>query len=77
MQIKVLIFGQLTDITGNSEIFLKDVSDSNTLIKALHEKYPELANSKYAVALDKLVIKENTVLEDNSIIALLPPFSGG
>lgn len=77
MQIKVLIFGQLTDITGNSEIFLKDVSDSNTLIKALHEKYPELANSKYVVALDKLVIKENTVLEDNSIIALLPPFSGG
>ncbi len=77
MQVKVIFFGQLTDITVNSEIFLEDIRDSDMLIATLHQLYPELANSKYALALDKKVISTNTALRDHSIIALLPPFSGG
>ncbi|MES3019600.1 MAG: MoaD/ThiS family protein [Bacteroidota bacterium] len=77
MKVKVLIFGQLTDITGLSEIELNNVSDRDELIVKLNELYPRLADSKYAVAIDKKVITQNTRLTDNSIIALLPPFSGG
>ncbi len=77
MKVKVLIFGQLTDITGLSEIELNNVSDRDELIVKLNELYPRLADSKYAVAIDKKVITQNTRLTGNSIIALLPPFSGG
>jgi len=77
MQIKVLLFGQLAEIIGNSEIFLEDISDSEMLTKTLHQRYPDLANSKYAMALDNKVVSANTTLSDNSTIALLPPFSGG
>ena len=77
MQVKVLIFGQLTDITGVSEIQVNDVSDRDQLIAALNNQYPGLADSKYAIAVNKQVINENIALTDNSIIALLPPFSGG
>jgi molybdopterin converting factor small subunit len=77
MQIKVLIFGQLTDITGVTEINLDDVSDSDQLIKMLSQRYPGLANSKYAIAVNKKVISHNTAFSDNNIVALLPPFSGG
>lgn len=77
MRVKVLIFGQLTDITGLSEIDLYDISDRDELIKTLNQRYPGLTGSKYAIAVDKKVINENTPLIDNSIIALLPPFSGG
>lgn len=77
MQVKVLIFGQLTDITGLSEIHLDDVSDRDELIKKLNQKYPALTDSKYAIAVDKKVTSQNTPFTDSSIIALLPPFSGG
>ncbi|HEY1009004.1 MAG: MoaD/ThiS family protein [Daejeonella sp.] len=77
MQVKVLIFGQLTDITGLSELLVTDVSTSNELIESLTGKYPELATAKYVVALDKKVISQETQLPDNSTVALLPPFSGG
>ena len=77
MQVKVLIFGQLTDITGVTEIQVNDVSDRDQLIAALNNQYPSLADSKYAIAVNKQMINENIALTDNSIIALLPPFSGG
>jgi molybdopterin synthase sulfur carrier subunit len=77
MQVKVLVFGQLTDIIKNSEILIGDVSDTDTLVEKLQKLYPEIAGSRYAIALDKKVIKENTTLPENSVIALLPPFSGG
>ena len=76
MSIQVKIFGRLADIAGNS-IQIKDVADTDSLVKLLHQDYPELADTKYAVAVDKQVIKENTVLAKNSTVALLPPFSGG
>lgn len=77
MQVHVLIFGQLTDITGRSGMVLDDIPDTDTLISTLQARYPALADSKYAIALDKKVINENTVLSDNLTVALLPPFSGG
>jgi len=77
MRVKVLIFGQLTEITGLSEIHLKNVSDRDELVKMLNQQYPGLADSKYAIAVDKKVISQNTAFAENSTIALLPPFSGG
>ena len=77
MDIKVILFGQLTDIVKESEILLSNVSDTDSVVNALNEAYPALASSKYAIALDKKVIKTNTVLSNGSVIALLPPFSGG
>jgi molybdopterin synthase sulfur carrier subunit len=77
MQVNILIFGQLTDITGVSQLSLSDISTSDELERVLVQRYPALAHAKYAVALDKRVIKGNTQLTNNSTVALLPPFSGG
>lgn len=77
MRVKVLIFGQLTDITGESEIYLNEISDRDELVEKLNQQYPALADSKYAIAVDKKVISQNTRLDDECTVALLPPFSGG
>lgn len=77
MQVKVLIFGQLTDITGVSEVHLNDVSDRDELIEILNRQFPGLEDSKFAIAIDKKVVVQNTSLADGCIVALLPPFSGG
>ena len=76
MSVKVVLFGRLTDIAGSS-IIVNDVSYSNGLVQMLHKKFPAFASTKYLIAVDKEVIKGNTILKNNSMVALLPPFSGG
>jgi molybdopterin synthase sulfur carrier subunit len=39
--------------------------------------YPSLADAKYLIAVDKQTVTGNTILKEGSMIALLPPFSGG
>ena len=77
MKINILFFGQLTDITGTSNMTMEEVSDTNSLIIKLSQQFPALGKSTYIIAVDKHVISENTILSNNSIVALLPPFSGG
>lgn len=73
---EIIIFGQLTDITGGN-IQLDNIADTNHLISILKEQYPQLITAKYVIAVDKKIITENTELNNQSNIALLPPFSGG
>lgn len=76
MSLKIILFGKLADVAGNS-VAVNEVADTDDLVKALHKDYPALAQAKYIIAVDKQVIKENTILNNNSVVALLPPFSGG
>ena len=76
MPINIIVFGQLADITGNT-LSLDNVADTDSLVRKLNQLYPPLANKKYAVAVDRQVVNKNILLTDNSIVALLPPFSGG
>ena len=76
MSIRIILFGRLAEIAGNS-VSIDDVVDTDSLVNALNKDYPALNNTKYVIAVDKQVIKENTVLNKKSMVALLPPFSGG
>ena len=77
MKIKILFFGQLVDITGTKELMIDKVADTDMVTKILHQQFPQLSQFKYLIAVDQEVISEKKNLEDNSIVALLPPFSGG
>ena len=77
MQVRVLIFGKLVDIVKSTTLTLSDIADTNTLVNELNKQYPALPHSKYVMAVDKKTIIANTVLEEESTVALLPPFSGG
>jgi molybdopterin synthase sulfur carrier subunit len=76
MSVKIILFGKLADIAGGA-VSVDNVKDTDSLINALHKDYPALTNTKYLIAVDKQVIIGNTVLNKNSTVALLPPFSGG
>ena len=76
MKLEVLMFGKLADIAGNS-FTVNDVSDTDSLINTLHKTYPALAKANYVIAVNKQVITSNTLLNEGSMVALLPPFSGG
>ncbi len=77
MKINIIIFGQLTDITGTGSVTVEEVMDTDSLQATLCKTYPGLMNSKYVIAVDKNIIAENTPLTNNCTVALLPPFSGG
>jgi molybdopterin synthase sulfur carrier subunit len=77
MQVNIAIFGQLTDIITKDDLVIKDINDTNALMAQLNKKYPALATIKYAIAVNKNMITNNTVLNDNDTVVLMPPFSGG
>lgn len=47
------------------------------LKKALEVRYPRLKEQTYRIAIDGKLSEEETLVEANSEIALLPPFAGG
>ena len=77
MQVEVILFGQLTDITRQEKILIADVADTDELVKAIEQQYPGMAGIKYVIAADKKLISKNTVINEKTELALLPPFSGG
>jgi molybdopterin synthase sulfur carrier subunit len=77
MQVNVMLFGRLADITGSRQVAVQNVQDTNQLLQQLKNNYPALGNLPYLVAVDEQVISDNTMLTDGSVVALLPPYSGG
>lgn len=74
--INIMPFGQIAEITG-AEAFQLSAGDTDEIRDLLISRFPELASRRYAMAVDKVIVKENTVLNPGAIVALLPPFSGG
>ena len=77
MNITILVFGQLAEITGRQQLTMDGVSDTDALIGQLNKLYPALLHSKYIIAVNKEVVSKNTALQRNATVAFLPPFSGG
>ena len=77
MEVKVLIFGQLTDITGEHELHLNGVRNTDEALEKLINQFPALIGRKYRLAVNQQMIDSNTKLENDSVSAIMPPFSGG
>ena len=75
MLVKVIAFGQISEITGRQ--FTIDATDTEELNLLLKTKYTELAEKKYAIAVNKKIISGIAKLTENDEVALMPPYSGG
>jgi molybdopterin converting factor small subunit len=77
IKINVLTFGAITDITGKRNFEMEGIDSTEKLVQTLEEKYPLLKTIQYAIAVNKEVIQQHTVLNNEASVAILPPFSGG
>ena len=77
MEVEVILFGSITDITIDNSVLIDNCDDINSLVQALIERYPALANKKYFIALNQKMVHENIKLKLGDTVALMPPFSGG
>lgn len=80
MRVQFLYFGIIRDLTGKNEEEL--AVNSKTVREALEELYQkynklkDLSNS-FRVAVDGKIANYDDIIKENSVIALLPPVSGG
>lgn len=75
MKIRVLSFGGLVEIVGKENTI--EAMDTDNLVQQLEQTYPALAGRKYILAINENMKNENTPLQENDVVALLPPYSGG
>jgi molybdopterin synthase sulfur carrier subunit len=76
MELRIIVFGKINEITESS-FTVFDIPDTNRLKIYLEDKFPTLREIDYAIAVEKDIIHNNTLLKDKAEVALLPPFSGG
>lgn len=81
MQIRVLVFGQLKEITAPGELVLEQPAGATvaSLFAELVARYPVLEGlaASIAIARNQAFAQPGDLLEDGDEIALLPPVSGG
>lgn len=75
MEVKVLTFGSLTDIMERE--FSAEAQDTDRLKALLTAKYTALEGRKFVIAVNDRIVKENTALKEQDVVALMPPYSGG
>ena len=74
MEINLLSFGQVADITGKATFKIPDVKNTDELNEFLFRAWPQLQVIKYSIAVNKKTIQKNTQLHDQDTVAILPPF---
>lgn len=75
MEVKIISFGQIAEITGKE--FVTEATDLDSLKVHLVQKFPELSDKKFAFAVNRKLVQENVILNQNDVVALMPPYSGG
>lgn len=73
---KVLLFGMIAEKAG-AEALECSAPDSATLQSILEERIAGLSSMSYAIAIDRVIVKEKRALVGNEEVAVLPPFAGG
>ena len=80
MNINTLFFGISTDLVGeNSIIFELPLNSTVGSFKTkLQQEYPQLTQlNSYAIAVNESYAPDETELQENDVVAIIPPVSGG
>ena len=80
MKIKTLFFGITTDLVGvsNLDLMLPDASTVLDFKSLLKKNYRLLENlDSYAIAVNESYATDDLILQENDVIAVIPPVSGG
>lgn len=77
MQINVLFFGILSEVSGKNNIQFNDIENLRALKSHLWKSFPEMKKMDFRVAVNKEIIDDRKEFKDGDEIALLPPFAGG
>lgn len=77
MEINVLFFGVLAEVTKTGFRHYTDVRSFEDLRGKIENEFPEMVHYTYRVAVNKEMAGDDPIINDRDEVALLPPFAGG
>jgi len=80
MKVNVLLFGISTDLVGSSslEFELQKGSSVTQFKEAFQSQFSKLTQlDSYAIAVNESYASDDTELQENDVVAIIPPVSGG
>jgi molybdopterin synthase sulfur carrier subunit len=77
MQVKVLFFGVLVEVTGSNCKFYSDAKTIGALKLLIQDEFPEIAHYNFCISLNNEIVNNDRELKDGDEVAFLPPFAGG
>ncbi len=73
---RILLFGMIAEKAGTGELNLA-APGTHALRQLLLDRIQGLDRMSFALAVDRVIVHEDVVLNGTEEIALLPPFAGG
>jgi len=79
MKLNIKYFGKIVEhtIVAEENIEIENEIKLNELESLIQNKYPELKNESFKIAVNQQFVKSDFILNTDCEIALLPPFAGG
>jgi molybdopterin synthase sulfur carrier subunit len=77
MEISVLFFGVLAEVTGTTRKHYGNIASFNDLKQRISDDFPEITRYSFRIAVNNKIINEDPLLRQNDEVAYLPPFAGG
>ena len=80
MKTTLLLFGIAAELAGNSSLTIELPNKNNvaSFKEFLSTEFPEFQKmSSYAVAINESYATDETLIQENDVIAIIPPVSGG
>jgi molybdopterin converting factor small subunit len=77
MEVKVLFFGVLAEVSGTSIKHYENVRSLADLKLKIQDDFPEMFHYNFRFSVNNTITDDEHVLKGGDEIALLPPFAGG
>ena len=77
MEVKVLFFGVLAEVSGTPVKHYQDVRSMTDLKLRIQDDYPEIVHYSFRISLNSEITDEDSILKSGDEVALMPPFAGG
>ena len=77
MEVKVLFFGVLAEVSGTSIKHYNDVKTINDLKLKIQDDFPEIVHYNFRISVNSEMTDKDLILNKEDEIALMPPFVGG
>jgi sulfur-carrier protein len=77
MEVKVLFFGVLAEVTGTTFRHYNDVKSIGDLKLRIEDDFPEIVHYNFRISLNSEITDKDAILKPGDILAYMPPFAGG
>jgi len=77
MEISVLFFGVLAEVTGTSRKHYRDIESFDDLKHRISDDFPDITQYSFRIAVNNKIANEESLLRHDDEVVYLPPFAGG